>query len=59
MEMQEKLIRHFEEIGIRDNVKIMIGGAVVTKEYADEIGADAFASNATEAVVVAKKMVGK
>jgi len=59
MEMVKEIIRHFKEIGIRDKVKIMIGGAVVTKEYAEEIGADAFAGNANEAVDVAKKLVGR
>jgi 5-methyltetrahydrofolate--homocysteine methyltransferase len=59
MEMNKEIIRYFKEIGIRDKVKIMIGGAVVTKEYAEEIGADAFAANANEAVDVAKKLVGK
>jgi corrinoid protein of di/trimethylamine methyltransferase len=59
MEMHKEIIRYFKEIGIRDKVKIMIGGAVVTKEYAEEIGADAFAANANEAVDVAKKLVGR
>ena len=59
MEMHKENIRYFKEIGIRDKVKIMIGGAVVTKEYAEEIGADAFAANANEAVDVAKKLVGR
>ena len=59
MEMHKEIIRHFKEVGIRNKVKIMIGGAVVTKEYAEEIGADAFAANANEAVDVAKKLVGR
>lgn len=59
MVMQEELIKHFKEVGLRDKVKIMIGGAVVTKEYADRIGADGFGANAANAVEVAKKLVGK
>ena len=39
-------------------VKIMIGGAVITSEYAKEIGADAYSKDAAEAVVVAKKLLG-
>ncbi len=59
MVMQEELIKHFKEVGLRDKVKIMIGGAVVTKEYADRIGADGFGANAAKAVEIAKKLVGK
>jgi 5-methyltetrahydrofolate--homocysteine methyltransferase len=39
-------------------VKIMVGGAVVTQEYADEIGADGYSRDASEAVKVAKKLTG-
>ena len=38
--------------------KIMIGGAVITPEYAAEIGADAYSRDAQEAVRVAKKLLG-
>lgn len=38
--------------------KIMIGGAVITQEYADEIGADAYSEDAADAVVVAKRLLG-
>ena len=38
--------------------KIMIGGAVITQEYADEIGADAYSKDAAEAVRVAKRLTG-
>ena len=44
--------------GLRDRVKIMIGGAPVTAEYAKEIGADGYSVNASAAVAVAKQMVG-
>ena len=40
------------------DAKIMIGGAVITKEYGDEIGADAYSRDAAEAVRVAKKLLG-
>ena len=38
-------------------VKIFIGGAVITQEYADEIGADAYSSDAADAVRVAKRLL--
>jgi trimethylamine corrinoid protein len=59
MVMQEELVKHFKEIGLKDKVKIIVGGAVVTKKYAEDIGADGYGSNAIEAVDVAKKLVGK
>ncbi|UCH01980.1 MAG: cobalamin-dependent protein [Candidatus Bathyarchaeota archaeon] len=59
MVMQEELVKHFTEIGLKDKVKIIVGGAVVTQKYADDIGADAYGANAIEAVDVAKKLVGK
>ena len=39
--------------------KVMIGGAVITKDYADEIGADGYSTDAADAVKVAKTMLGK
>ena len=47
-----------EEAGVRDKVKMMIGGAPVTQAFADKIGADGYASNAAAAVELAKKFVG-
>jgi 5-methyltetrahydrofolate--homocysteine methyltransferase len=44
--------------GLRDKVKIMIGGAPVTQNYADQIGADAFAPDASSAVRAARQLVG-
>ncbi|MBI5474797.1 MAG: corrinoid protein [Ignavibacteriae bacterium] len=44
--------------GVRDKVKIMIGGAPITQRYADEIGADGYSSNANGAVALARKFVG-
>jgi 5-methyltetrahydrofolate--homocysteine methyltransferase len=45
------------EAGLRDQVKVMIGGAPVTEEYAHQIGADGFANDASRAVTMAKKLV--
>ena len=44
--------------GIRDQVKILVGGAPVTQKYADEIGADGYSENAAGIVAVAKKSLG-
>lgn len=46
-----------EREGLRDRVKVMIGGAPITRDYADEIGADGFSDNANGAVLLAKKLV--
>jgi len=40
------------------DIKVMIGGACVTEDYAKEIGADAFSKDAADAVIVAKKLLG-
>jgi 5-methyltetrahydrofolate--homocysteine methyltransferase len=44
--------------GVRDQVKILVGGAPITQRYAEEIGADGFAESAAGAVPLAKKVVG-
>jgi methanogenic corrinoid protein MtbC1 len=46
-----------EEAGIRDQVKVMVGGAPVTASYASEIGADGYSDNANAAVAVAKELL--
>ena len=46
------------EAGVRDQVKVMIGGAPVTQNYADEIGADGYAPDAASAVDVANALFG-
>ena len=50
-------IKAFEEAGLRDTVKIMVGGAPVTEEYAKKIGADGYASDASQAAKVALSYV--
>lgn len=45
------------EAGIRDDVKVMIGGAPVTQAYADEIGADGYAPDASRAATLARELV--
>ena len=51
-------IKAIEDSGLRDKVKVMIGGAPVTAEYAKQIGADGFAPDASQAVTLAKKLIG-
>ena len=58
MPKMSETINAINEAGIRDQVKIMIGGAPVTAEFAKEIGADAYASNAASAVDKGKELLG-
>lgn len=58
MRAMEHTIKALEEAGVRDKVKVMIGGAPVTQSFADQIGADGYASNAAAATDMAKKFVG-
>ena len=55
---QQTVIERLKTEGLRDRVKVMVGGAPVTPEWADRIGADGYANNAPEAVDIAKKLVG-
>jgi 5-methyltetrahydrofolate--homocysteine methyltransferase len=57
MRAMESTIKVLEEAGVRDKVKIMIGGAPVTQAFADQIGADGYSSNAAGAADLAKKLV--
>ncbi len=57
MRMMGHTIQALEEAGLRDKVKIMVGGAPVTQAFADQIGADGYASNAASAAELAKKFV--
>ena len=50
-------IEALKEAGLRDQVKVMIGGAPVTKAFADEIGADGYGANAGGAVDAAKALI--
>lgn len=57
MRTMEHTIKALEEAGVRDRVKIMVGGAPVTQAFAEQIGADGYASNAAAASEMAKKFV--
>lgn len=54
----EKVIEKLKEEGLRDKVKIMVGGAPISPAFAKKIGADGYTKNAIEAVQFAKKLVG-
>jgi len=51
------VIKALEEADLRDGVKVVLGGAPVTQEYADKIGADGYAPDAASAVELAKRLV--
>ena len=53
-----RTIDTFEEYGLRDAVKIMVGGAPLTQEFADDFGADGYGKDAIECVEIAKRFVG-
>ena len=57
MNEQGHIIEQFKAAGVRDDVKVMIGGAPVTQMWADKIGADAFTTDAAEASRWAKNYV--
>jgi 5-methyltetrahydrofolate--homocysteine methyltransferase len=58
MPKMEQTIAALKEAGIRDQVKIMAGGAPVTQDFIDKIGADAYGANAASAVDKAKALIG-
>lgn len=58
MLQQQKIIEALQEAGLRDKVKVMVGGAPVTQSWADRIGADGYAEDAIAAVALAKRLVG-
>jgi 5-methyltetrahydrofolate--homocysteine methyltransferase len=58
MPAMKRTIDALAKAGVRDRVKVMIGGAPVNQAYADEIGADGYARDSTLAVVRAKELVG-
>ncbi len=49
-------IQALKDAGMRDRVKVLVGGAPVTQRYADEIGADGYGANASVAVALARQM---
>lgn len=53
------VLQALEKAGIRDKVKVMVGGAPVSHEFAEDIGADGYSSNANEAVALAKRLMSE
>jgi 5-methyltetrahydrofolate--homocysteine methyltransferase len=58
MRAMAQAIKAIEEAGLRDRVKIMVGGAPVDEAFAERIGADGYGSNAAAGAELAKKFVG-
>ena len=58
MTVQREVIEAMEEAGIREQVKIIVGGAPVSKEWADAIAADGYAEDAVGAIELARQLVG-
>ena len=56
MPYQKEVIEDLKAMGIRDQFKVLIGGGPVTREYAEEIGADGYGKDAIDAVDEAKKL---
>ena len=59
MVRQRDLVEALDDMGMRPQVKVMVGGAPVTAEWVKEIGADGYSEDAIGAVEVAKRLVGK
>ena len=57
MGYMKEVIDALKEAGLRDQVKVMVGGAPVSQAFADEIGADGYSDNANTAVAVAKELM--
>lgn len=55
MPAMKTTIEEVKKAGLRDKVKVLVGGAPITQRYADEIGADGYSDTAPGAVVIAKK----
>ncbi len=58
MQAMKQTIEALTEAGVRDSVKVMIGGAPVTQGFAQEIGADGYAPDAASAVELARSLLG-
>ena len=55
----EKTMQFLEENGVRKGVKVIIGGAPISQKYADDIGADGYAPDASQAAVIASRLMEK
>jgi 5-methyltetrahydrofolate--homocysteine methyltransferase len=59
MVAMREVIEAVQEAGLRDRVKVMVGGAPVTKDFADEIGADFFGPDSTSGKDFARRAVAE
>ena len=59
MPSMEATVKALEEAGLRNRVKILVGGAPITQEYADKIGADGYSPDASQAAKLAKVFVSQ
>ncbi len=59
MPAMRSTIEALKQAGVRNNVKVMVGGAPVTPQFADEIGADGYSDNASAAVGLARRLAVK
>lgn len=57
MNYMEEVIRALEVSGLRERVKVMIGGAPISNAFAQQIGADGYSDNANSAVILAKSLI--
>ena len=57
MNEMKAVIEALERAGVRKRTKVIIGGAPITQQYADEIGADGYGESAGAAVALARKLV--
>jgi dimethylamine corrinoid protein len=58
MTVQRDVISALVDAGLRDQIKVMVGGAPVTRTWADQIGADGYAEDAMGAVKIAHQLMG-
>jgi len=56
---QRRVIEELQEAGLREKVKIIVGGAPVSQSWAEQIGADGYSENAVGAVALAKALMGR
>ena len=57
MPSMKTTVEALKQAGVREQVKILVGGAPVTQKYADEIGADGYTETAMGAVALARKVM--
>jgi 5-methyltetrahydrofolate--homocysteine methyltransferase len=59
MDIMPVILEKLEKEGLRNSLKVIIGGAPVSQDFADRIGADGYAYDAAAAVPVAKRLVSQ